>query len=57
MCQHKRRELCTESDGCYWLACLTCKARGPKRHSATLAIASARNNMRVRSHSRPTKGR
>jgi len=47
-CQHKRRELCTEADGCYWLACLKCKGRGPKKHSAALAIAAARNNMRKR---------
>lgn len=47
-CAHKRRELRTEADGCYWLACLHCKARGPKRHSATLAIKCAKNNMKVR---------
>lgn len=48
ICTHRRRELCYEKDGCYWLACLTCKARGPKRHSATLAIRCAKGNMRVR---------
>jgi len=47
-CKHNRRELCTEADGCYWLQCLACKARGPKRHSATLAVTSARNNMKQR---------
>lgn len=47
-CMHKRRELCTEKDGCYWLKCLHCKARGPKKHSATLAIKAARMNIRER---------
>lgn len=47
-CQHKRRELKTEADRCYWLACLGCKARGPKRHSAALAILSAKGNLKVR---------
>jgi hypothetical protein len=47
-CKHTRKELCTEPDGCYWLACLNCSARGPKRHSATLAIVSAKNNIRKR---------
>lgn len=47
-CKHKWRLLCTEADGCYWLECLSCKARGPKKHSATLAIKKARGGMKLR---------
>lgn len=47
-CTHKVREIRTEEDGCYWVACVHCKARGPKRHSVTLARKCARNNLKVR---------
>ena len=53
MCLHTSRKVCTEPDGCYWVQCKSCKARGPKRHSIKLAKVSARGNIRIRgSHSR-----
>jgi hypothetical protein len=27
----------TERDGCYWIGCALCAARGPKKHSRILA--------------------
>lgn len=47
-CAHKRTDIRTEADGCKWVQCLHCPARGPKRHSATLAVKSARNNVKER---------
>lgn len=47
-CTHKRREIRTEADGCYWVACCDCKARGPKRHSTPLATKCAKGNLKER---------
>jgi hypothetical protein len=37
-CAHTRLEVRTESDRCKWVKCQDCKKRGPKKHSATLAL-------------------
>lgn len=47
-CHHTKTEIRTEADGCYWVACSNCRARGPKRHSMVLAKACAENNIRKR---------
>lgn len=48
MCRHVRVEVATEADGCRWVRCRDCGARGPKRHSVVLAVAEAEGNLRVR---------
>lgn len=48
MCRHDRQVVKTESDGCYWMQCADCPARGPKRHSVVLAASEAEKSMRVR---------
>jgi len=47
-CTHSHTEVRTEVDGCHWVACTKCPARGPKRHSVRLARIEARRNIRVR---------
>jgi hypothetical protein len=47
-CSHKVTKILTEKDGCYWVACCGCKARGPKRHSKPLATKCAKGNVKVR---------
>lgn len=37
-CQHKLLQVRTESDRCSWIQCDTCKVKGPKKHSVTLAL-------------------
>jgi hypothetical protein len=38
-CRHARVRKCTEADGCSWLECLSCKQRGRKCHSVSMAMA------------------
>lgn len=47
-CNHRSTEIRTEADGCHWVACKRCSARGPKRHSVKLAKSCAVRNIRVR---------
>ena len=47
-CTHTRREVRTEEDGCSFVQCQRCPARGPKRHSIRLAKHDARKSFKVR---------
>lgn len=40
-CRHRRIEARTERDGCYWLVCCRCGARGRRAHSLRLALISS----------------
>lgn len=48
MCKHRRKVIRTEADGCHWVQCAKCPARGPKRHSIVLAKKEAKGNLRLR---------
>ncbi len=38
MCKHTKLEVKTESDGCYWVECKTCKLNGPCKNTYALAV-------------------
>jgi|GEM_PF-4249347 len=39
-CAHKLLAVRTERDRCTWIECQTCRAKGPKKHSVTLALCA-----------------
>lgn len=41
-CRHVQLITHTEKDCCYWVTCITCGVRGPKKHSKPLAVARFR---------------
>lgn len=40
MCAHRKLEVKTEKDRCSWVVCLSCRKRGPKKHSVIMALVA-----------------
>ena len=39
-CRHRLLKVNTEADGCSWVTCIQCPAKGPKKPSYTLALVA-----------------